>query len=389
MTDRWDDRSLERLMKQGLERRAREVDVDVPAAARAREAAGRSRWRTAAAAGLAAACVAGVAGGVVLLRDEDSPSGSISGDPTTDGPTPPATGEWRTEYWHDVQVDVPPDWGWGGAPFEPTWEDRANGLLACAAGPFLAPGSSDPDWQTTPYVGRPLFLTDVCMSYRDDQWPEPTAPYVWLGSPIEPGIREFDNGYVQETRGVNGSTVTVATAEPVLRARILDSVRAAETGQMSCEPELGAPPEEFVSVEGVVEPTAMTVCVYGRDRDGDPVRLRYGQPLEPEAAERLLGADWGREKVPGPEHQSCLNPEHEWVVLKIRGHDAVSLPEDDYVARFVVHFGDCAALHANGDWPLTEALVSPWAVGGVPAVVSGPSVEWEPWMADYFIGPQG
>ena len=36
------------------------------------------------------------------------------------------TEEWRTEYWANVAVDVPADWGYGGAPVE-----SAGDVVAC------------------------------------------------------------------------------------------------------------------------------------------------------------------------------------------------------------------------------------------------------------------
>jgi hypothetical protein len=59
----------------------------------------------------------------------------------------------------------------------------------------------------------------------------------------------------------------------------------------------------------------------------------------------------------------------------------------------VVHFV-CPGIDLEGDdlrgfenVELTAGLVRPWAVGGVPAVVTGPG-DWDA-VYEYFIGPQG
>lgn len=367
MTDAPDERDLEQLMRDGLERRAREVDVDVPVADRAREAARGARWRTTAAAGLVAACAAGVAGGVVLLGDNDDRSGDLTDDPTETT----VVDEWRTEYWRDMRVDVPAEWGWGGAPMEYGGAGRAKGeLLACSARAFRAADGSEVSGdaqETTPYVGRPIFLTDLCEPYRDDQWPEPTAPYVWLGSPIEPGTRGFDNGYVQETLEVNGSTVTVATDDPALRRQILDSATGGET----CMSELETPPKfEMTGFEGIGDFTRMTVCVYGSVRYEGLWGLRYVTELPGSSAQELADAADRNEAAP----HSCP-PGTEYVLLVLEGSDAYGGP---VTATYVVQLADCALIDTpSGPKALNDSVITPWLVDGIPVSLR------------YFIGPLG
>ena len=111
-----EDAELARRMRAGLERRAREADTTAPVVSRARAAARRRRG--ARLAGLAAAAVAAVAVTGVVVDRAGSPGG-VDRPGAVDEPSGEvANGPWRTEYWRDLRVDVPADWGYGGAPQE-------------------------------------------------------------------------------------------------------------------------------------------------------------------------------------------------------------------------------------------------------------------------------
>ncbi len=371
----WDERELERLMKDGLEARAREADVDVAVAVRAREAAGSARWRTAAAAGLVAASVAAVAGGVAVLRDDDGGSGGATGEPTN----PTVVEKWRTEYWHDIRVDVPADWGWGGSPMAETrTEGRTDGLMACAAGPFRAPGKKNPEWATTPYVGRPFLMTDVCEIFRDGQWREPQAPYLWFGSPIEPGTREFDNGYVQETIEFEGEPVTVATDDPSLRQQILDSVTGGET----CMSEYEGTPPATAAGEGGLDVSGVTVCAYRNAEGTDLYPLAYAVELDAGAADRLMQAVIGSDRVRG-----CERGADDGVTVQLNLHGKSGT--EDFA--WVVNLGDCPRIDLGSGDPrkINEVNTSIWDVDGLPTILFAAWAWDELWMSDYFVGPQG
>src|SRR5687768_7266272 len=70
----------------------------------------RRRRRTTTAVVAAALAVVAVPVGVAVVGGEagDGPDGR---DPTTVADVPDG---WRTETWHDLSVDVPPEWGFGG-----------------------------------------------------------------------------------------------------------------------------------------------------------------------------------------------------------------------------------------------------------------------------------
>ncbi len=287
-----DDHDLERLMRAGLERRAGAVDTTAPVAARAATAT-RRRRRGRTAAGVAALAVAAVAvTGVVV--DRSGAPGSSPGvtDQVHDEPIPTT---WRTEYWHDLQVDVPADWGWGGAP-APGY--GGDGPLACGAVDMVGPNGEQlrQEDRTMPYVGRPIAQTDMCAVGIEDETPQ--APYVWLGAAVEPGTVELGDGYVRETREVNGSTVTVAAQSVELRRRILDSATGGET--CFSELEQKPVPTQSPGAEGsaALQPESLTVCAYREDEQTGSLDLAYATVLDRAHARELVDAVDGA--APGP-----------------------------------------------------------------------------------------
>lgn len=363
-----DDHEVEQILRTALERRSAETDVAAPVVDSVRAAAAgrrRTRWSV----GVAAAAVLVVVGGVaVATRGGDAEQQPVADQGTTTDVGPDRVGEWRTEYWGPVAVDVPADWGYGSAPGE------ADPLLVCAPGEV--PG----------YVGRPIAITDVCVYLRSG-W-QPTAPYVWLGAAVEPGTYEWDNGYVQETVEVAGTTVTVGTDDPALRERILASARA--SGNELCRADLPTTRPVFDHDGDPARAVALRVCAY-RDPnpvDGGPlVSLTYGVELGHRAVDSYLAA---LEDAPAPEDQ-CPGTDYveaEWVVLILM--DA----RGGVVRTDVVHTAcpgiDIAAEGLRGfeTVPLTPDAVEPWARNGIPAVVYGPT-GGKGAMIDSFIGPQG
>lgn len=366
MAEPMDDRELERMMKEGLEQRAATADESAAGEIlmSARAGSARRSWRNTAVIGLAAASVAGVAFATLVLDDDEIRSGG-RGDPASGAP---ATGvpvtDWRTEYWHDVKVDVPADWGWGGAPMpdivDP--ESGSNGEpIDCGAMAHIGPkgqrflnGDS-----SVPYVGRPLMMTDACRGgLEPGQWWPPTAPYVWLGAPVEPGTVEFDNGYVMETVEVNGSTVSVATKDASLRQQILATADGGETCMSEYD---GAPTIQAVPREGVPDANGMTICAY-TERDGH-AELTYVTHVADELTKVFTSAV---RRAPVVDCQP--GKAHEWVLLTVEGSGGI---RQDHL----VELGECSGIRLipGGDLvELTDETVAPWAVDGIPAYVVGP-----------------
>lgn len=358
------DEQLEDAFREDLERHAAEAHTDIAFR-------GNGPRRSRIVAPMAAATVAVViVGGVVLARDSDRPADSSADNPaptTADNLSP--TKDWRVESWGSVQVSVPAGWGWGGAPLK-----LGGRLTACGAAAYRSPtgkGSVNGD-RSLPYVGRPIPMTDVCVSYPGSEWPTPTAPYVWLGAPLEPGIVDLGDGWTQETEVVAGEPVTVATQDASVRQQILDSAQPARFGEATCEPTLDKPPEPLYSREGLRNPTSMTVCAYMRRAgsvDGRPIQLTYATRVGRVAAQQFLDAL--QDAHAAEDQAACTQPanEFEWVVLRIPGED---LMNTRYVADVVVHLGECAFIEGPENAPVTSRTVSPWAVDGIGAYVVGP-----------------
>jgi hypothetical protein len=316
---------------------------------------------------------------------KDAPS--VAGSPTDTAPGGSnLISVWRTEYWRDMQVNVPADWGFGGAPLPHGGTE--SGAIACGAVALVSASGErlaqeDP---TMAYVGRPIAQTDVCAVYPwiGPNAGPPQAPYVWLGAAVEPGVVELGDDFVQETVEVNGSLLTVATQDAGLRRQILDSATGGET----CLPVL----DEDGVLGGPMSPAeastaAMTVCAYRRSEEGGPIQLTYATHLGSKAVAEYLEA---LQSAPPPlKHCSASTyPESEWAVLEITGNGREPM-------QHVVHFG-CPGIDTDAGSVtmgsatvgLTPQLVRPWAVEGIGTVLYGPT-GGKGAMLDSFIGPQG
>jgi hypothetical protein len=355
-----DDTELARLMREGLELRAGDVDVTVPVAQRAR-AAVRRRHRGGLVIGLAAASVAAVVAVAALGSTPPPP------EDRDDVPAPAiGTGEWRTEYWADIQVDVPADWEWGGAPV-----GSGERRTVCS------------EVTDAPYVGRPVTQTDLCGVYRVDAPAVPPAPYVWLGVPLEPGTVDLGEGWTQETVRVGESTVTVTTDDAALRDRILGSAREASL----CPARLPEPPEprSETSEEGVGDLHSATVCAY--QADGDDFRLVHGSELDPAGVRDTVTAVDAAAR-----NDSRCKATSEFVVLSAEFSDDFGVA-GSRLHQDIVYDLTCghvrtgvAPLGGVRQVDLTADTVASWAVGGVPGILRGPATQWAYY---FFIGVQG
>ncbi len=258
-----EDEQLERVMRDGLERRALDAARDAGLVARARDGAQRRRRLRAVAVGVTAigAVAACAALAAVLSAGTSGPTAIDAAggeDPTVSAPE---AGAWRTETWGDIQVDVPADWGYGGAP-------GADGVACYPAAGLDAAGTPVRPRATPPgYVGRPIVLTDVCLSV--DAGAPVQGPYVWLGAGIEPGEVDLGDGYVQETVSVAGTTVTVASDDVALRRQILESVGGSE--RCLSELDRSGPIEHDRAEDRDAEPVTLRVCAYRLGDTGSTV----------------------------------------------------------------------------------------------------------------------
>lgn len=379
-----DDSRLEELMRAGLRSRAGDADTSAPVLTRALAARRGGRVRGVAVVGLVAASVAAVVvTGSVL--GERGPGGQVPpADESGLASEAPGDGGWRTEYWADLQVDVPADWAYGGAPMG----EGADRYACFAEAMVSASGGRLAGKSPLPYVGRPIALTDVCQAYPfiGPDAGTPDAPYVWLGAAVEPGTEDLGDGWVQQTVDVNGSTLTVATDDESLRKRILGSARGGETCFSELDVQEPIPGEDVAGGPGAA--TSLQVCTYRRwDESATTAGLTYAATLGESATSRYVEAiaDGGSPRDQCPTVDLV---EDEWVLLELR--DAAGR----LVGRHVVHFV-CPGIDPSAEGlsgvrtvELSPEMVRPWAVGGVPAVVYGPS-GGKGAMLDAFIGLQG
>jgi hypothetical protein len=369
-----DDGQLYELVRESLRERAGDVDTSPAAVARVMPPSRphRARWVAAGAALAVAATVTAVA----VLGDRASRPGGdpppVAGDPV------PVPSDWRAESWQGLTVSVPPDWGYGGAPM-------ADGV-ACFPSAMKAADGSDQRDESGPYVGRPIAVTDVCAQYPFGVVrPDRQGGYVWLGAGIEPGTVNLGDGRVQQTVVAEGTTLTVATKDETLRAQILGSARPTRL----CPVELPGPPEpaRTSSFDNILTAAkGLTVCAYHAEAEG-PVTLTYAANRDDVAADAWLALIRGRH-----DRLRCSSADEafEWVVLRFEGTGEMG--DETLVREIVVHLGGAGCprvqLDSGAALVLSRELVEPWATGGIPAVVYGPT-GGKGAMIDSFIGPQG
>jgi hypothetical protein len=358
-----EDQDLERLMRAGLDQHADEVDVAVPVAARARSAARRRRGaRVAAGVGALAIAAATVTAVVVTRSGPDDDRGAEVVDSPSTSPLPT---DWRTEVWHDVQVDVPADWGWGTAPLTMRQNGRDESTRFFCGGPgamVLADGTRNVNGDATvPYVGRPIMLSDACGG--GDVGQDPQAPYVWLGAAIEQGTVDLGDGWTQETREVNGSTVTVGSDDDALRERILGSATGGET----CLANLEQPPTvDSMLTEGMGTVRSAQVCAYSR-RAGHGLELVYATTLDAGDAAAYSEAMWAAPQAKDPGHCAASDLT-EYVVVTLTGDDPFGT--EPVTQDSVVTLGCDLIERTPGDYAnLTDAATRPWSRNGLQAVL--------------------
>jgi hypothetical protein len=234
---------------------------------------------------------------------------------------------WRTETWAGLSVDVPASWGYGAAPIR-------IGRSVSVCGPVAG-------------VGRPVLRSDVCAIYP---WlegaPAQGGDYVWLGADLEPGTVGYDDGLVQETVAVEGTTLTVASRHAGLRARILGSARPA-TACGEAEP----------------APGEVEVCGYRRTVAGERV-LGFAERAAADVVEAVVAA--ARHAPAAKADPGCGPGTGELVELRVSG-------------RSIILDLGCGTVDP-GDGRLrllTDEAVEPWASPMARATLT------------YLIGPQG
>jgi hypothetical protein len=348
-------RDLEQCFRDGLRNLADEADAgpDVvrQVVERARSGARRRRRAAVVATAAVAAAVAVVAGSIAVVQGRDRDPGSSASTPTPPSVAPSVPGGYRLEMWHDVGVYVPATWGWGSAP---TVVGGGSAVL-CGAGVVQQDGARVTG-ADLPYVGRPIPLSGAC----DGHWrrERPAAPYVWLGGDVPPGAVSLGGGWVRETIQVGDVAVSVASDDPALREAILSSAHRI-AGE--CEPRLDNPPTPAGSTDPGFVPVSMTVCAYASSSTGLDYDLLDQEELSMGPAKYLVAAvDQARSMGPS----SCFAASGgEWALLRLRGSGGA-------FRDYVVDMSCPSIVDPAGEQHVLDAeTVTPWAVGGVNAVL--------------------
>jgi hypothetical protein len=366
---------LEQVFRSGLAELADEADTSPAVSAqvvqRARSGVVRRRRSAVAVVGAAAAVVVVAAGLAVVLGEEKGGDEAGQPKPSLSAPelAPQVPGGYRPEFWHDVAVYVPATWGWGSAPTAVASGDA----LLCGGGQVVQADGSRREAPALPYVGRPFMLSDAC----DARWAQerPQAPYVWLGGDVPAGTVDLGGGWVRETIEVGDVTVSVASDDEALRTSILASAHQVAG---DCEPRLGNPPYAAGSTDPDFVPNSMTVCAYVPTKDHLDYDLVYEQDLSMGPAKYLVAAV---DDAPSLGTASCFGASGgDWALLRLRGSGGTFR---DYAVDM-----SCPSISdpTGTQHPLNTETVTPWAVGGMNAVLhSHPLVQ----VPGRFIPPLG
>lgn len=348
-----DDDELSRVMTHGLRRRADDVDVTGVGAApdHARSTARRRRHtRLGVVAAVAALIVVPVA---YVAAHDPVESGDRRGPATSVDAIP---NDWRVESYRGVELRVPPDWGWGGVPSEEHGE-----LLFCGTGAFAVPsGKPDPDGaQDVPYVGRAGFgMTDLCQMGRDLA---SSPPFVWLGSPLEPGSSTVA-GLPVETVDVGGTRVSVGDDDVRERDRILATIdRIQGQDANGCEPRLQ---QTAVGLTGdAMTVSDVSLCVHHVDTEAGDGFLSFSTVVGGAQAQQIFDAirDTPTAQVACP--ATGKDPPAPYDVVKMTFRtDEGPVP---VTARIEPGCGGY-----DGHRFLSPENVRPWATGGVALYIS-------------------
>ncbi|GAA4806857.1 hypothetical protein ACFQ0K_01640 [Nocardioides caeni] len=371
-----EEHELEELVRGGLAERAGSADVHALGVGEVRRAVAqrrRRRWLVSAAA--AAVVAVGAATAVVSTDGADDPP-PVATEPT-DGAAAPG---WRTESWGGLTVEVPADWGYGGAPLS-----FAGDTSACP------PAYVSGDW-VSGWVGRPVLLSDVCARYpwleNSPQEDDPT-PYVWLGGDVEVGTVTWPGGLVQETVEAEGERLTVASTDPDLRARIIASARPVEV----CPASSATIPDgsSGMSDEGRGDPIDAVVCAYRLEEGA--FRLTYARATTADVVDQAWSAQAEASAVGAP--TACSREVRQYVSVQARYDDPFGA--QPLVQRAVFRLGCTGEVDLGTDFfdhpnrlrtKLVRDGVVPWAVDpGIASVVSAPTDAQ--FLAGWLIGMQG
>lgn len=335
----YDDTTLERLMREGLHARADQLDLSVPEVGRGRRPSPWGRPTVWLAGAAAAAVAIGTPFAWQALTNDSTPA-----PPVLTAPQVPS--DWRAESYGGIQVKVPPTWALGAGPMAEDFPDQS--AVWCA------------DLPAGPYVGRPVFASDVCMGFDPDRQDPPRDDSVWFDAPVPVGVRTVGD-HTQVTRELGGVTVTVTTRDPALGEQILASAEALDVDANGCQTHLEGLP--FADTTAAAASVPLAVCLYDVAPDLSTTLIWSGNAGADAAAAYADAVTAARGT--GDEVAACKRaPEGEWVALGMASGDGLRWDVVDFACGKIISPG--------GDVRLSRATVEPWASDGTRAYVVGP-----------------
>src|SRR4051795_9318828 len=169
-------------------------------------------------------------GGVAFVAHHSRTPAGVITYPSSEAPQ-----GWHYESYAGVQVQVPADWGWGGAPLRSDIFHGKDSLGTCgSAQAAVQSGDDDSSYisSATAFTGRPAIMSDLCMSWGSDG-AMPQGDALWFASPLEVGQRSLGS-VVAETRAVGDQHVTVFSRHASLRRQVLGTAHVVDTDANGC-----------------------------------------------------------------------------------------------------------------------------------------------------------
>ncbi|RYU13932.1 hypothetical protein [Nocardioides iriomotensis] len=256
----------------------------------------------------------------VLLLTGCGPRTSAGSDPAPVDQTAPEG--WRWEAFRGVEVAVPGDWGWTNS--------------GQRIGQWCVGERGDRD--LSPAVGRPGVSTMVaCPSEGDGPPPDTLTRNTGdvVAFEAAAGARPGDVGD-RRTVVAGKVAVLVQTADPALRARIAETVRAVEVTSTGCPMDHplahdpGRRPEPGTGLADLVDVRSVTACKYAVDRPGDRTDLpplTATRQFTGQSARDLVAALAAAPAGGGPNRPDSCLPEYaygdEVLLLDIRHAEGV------------------------------------------------------------------
>ena len=207
-------------------------------------------------------------------------------------------------------------------------------------------------------MGRPIMLSDACM-YEPDAIAVRRRTSGWART-SSPAPSDLGDGYVQETVEAFGTTLTVASPDPALRAHVLDSARATT----DCEARLSSRPEVIgMPIEGLDPVHSAQLCAYQQGEGG--FDLVYAGTLDEAAAQALYAGDGLGSKAA---RDFCDSKFEEYVLVRFSGKDAMG--DAELTADWVVDPG-CQQVEVGPGLvlPLDDAAMTALSRNGLPLVL--------------------